>query len=77
MPDTLLGPLAALSLSLLILGLFYTGKILPRNTVPREDFKQLQDVNATQAEGLRTVTQALNELITIVRQQQRNGGSSV
>lgn len=73
-PAEVLGPLGALALALLFLVLFYTGKILPRNAVPREDFKQLQDVNATQADGLRTVTTALNELVTIVRYNQRNGG---
>jgi hypothetical protein len=72
-PD-LLGPGAALALALLFLGLFYKGLILPRNAVPREDFKQLQDVNASQAEGLRTLTQAVNELITAVRYTQKNGG---
>lgn len=72
--EELLGPAAGLAVALLVLGLFYTGRILPRNAVPREDYKQLQDVNATQADGLRAVTTALNELVTVVRYLQKNGG---
>jgi hypothetical protein len=72
--EELLGPVAALALSLLVNTLLYTGKVLPRNAVPREDYKQLQDVNASQAEGLRVLTQAVNELITTVRYIQKNGG---
>lgn len=68
----LLGPVAALALALLFLGLFYTGRILSRNSVPREDYKQLQDVNASYAEGLKVLTKAMDELIITVRYL--NGG---
>lgn len=68
----LLGPVAALALCLLFLGLFYTGKILSRNSVPREDYKQLQDVNASYAEGLRVLTKAVDELVTVTRYLQKN-----
>lgn len=74
MDEALLGPAAGLAIALLMLGLFYTGRILSRSTVPREDFKQLQDVNATQAEGLKAVTVAMNELVTVIRNIQKNGG---
>lgn len=73
MSEELLGPLAALALALMGLGLFLAGKILPRNTVPREDYEKLMEVNETQAEGLKTITTALNELVTIVRFIQVNG----
>lgn len=76
MSEDLLGPVAALALALLFLTLFYTGKILSRNSVPREDYKQLQDVNASYAEGLRVLTKAVDELVTTVRYlQKKNGGS--
>lgn len=74
MNEVLVGPVAALALALVVLGLFYTGKIMPRNTVPREDYKALQDVNASYAAGIELQTRALNELVTVVRHLQRNGG---
>jgi hypothetical protein len=73
MTDELLGPLAALALALIVLGLFQAGKILPRNTVPRESFDKQVEINASLVEGLKAVTTALNDLITVVRQQQKNG----
>lgn len=73
-PPDLLGPAAALALALLFLGLFYTGKILPRNAVPREDYDRLLDINASYAEALKTVTKATDELVTTIRVIQRNGG---
>ena len=45
----LVGPAAALVLALAMLSLFYTGRILPRNTVPREDYEALRAINATYA----------------------------
>lgn len=44
----------------------YTGKVLPRNVVPREDYDKI-------VEGLKSVTSSLNELVTTVRYIQRNG----
>jgi hypothetical protein len=73
MDEVLLGPLAALGLALVFLTLFYTGKILSRSTVPREDYKALQDVNASYAEGLQTLTKAVDDLITIVRSSLKDG----
>lgn len=74
MTEPLLGPLAALALALLVLGLFYTGKILPRNTVPREDYESLRDINASYAEALKTLTKSTDELVTTLRFRQKNGG---
>lgn len=76
-PSYLLGPLAALALALVGLGLFYTGRILSKNTVPREDYKLLQDVNASYAEALKTLTKSVDELVTVARFiQKQNGGGS-
>jgi hypothetical protein len=72
--EQLLGPLAALALALLILGLFYKGMILPRNTVRREDFEALQKVNADYAEGLKTLTKSVEDLIVTVKLIQENNG---
>lgn len=73
--NALLGPLAALALTLLFLSLFYTGKILPRNAVPREDYEKLMGVNASYAEALKTLTRSTDELVTAVRFGQKNGGA--
>jgi hypothetical protein len=73
--DQLLGPLAALALALVVLGLFQSAKILPRNTVPRESVEKQGEINASLVEGLKSVTTALNVLVAVVRhQQQQNGG---
>lgn len=74
MTDQLLGPLAALALALVVLGLFQAGKILPRSTVPREDYEKLVEINATQAEATRILTTAVNDLVAVVRHTQQNGG---
>lgn len=58
----LLGPGAALVLSLLMLSMFYTGRILPRNTVPREDYEALRQINATYAERFAQQTDAVRLL---------------
>jgi hypothetical protein len=71
--DELLGPLAALALALLMLGLFYKGAILPRNTVRREDFEALQEVNKSYAEGLKILTKSIDDLISTVKFTQENG----
>lgn len=60
--EELLGPLAALALALLILSLFYTGRILPRNTVPREDYEALRDVNASYAQKFGEAIEAIKLL---------------
>lgn len=65
-PSALLGPLAALALALVMLALFYTGKVLPRNTVPREDYENLRAVNATYAAGFAQLTEAMKSLTTTV-----------
>lgn len=72
--EQLLGPLAALALALVLLGAFYTGRVLSRNAVPREDYDKIVDINATQAEGLKVVTASLNELVVVVRAAQKDGG---
>ena len=75
MTEQLLGPLAALALALVVLGLFQAGKILPRNTVPREDYNKQVEINASLVEGLKTITSSLNDLVAVVRHQQQNGGT--
>lgn len=69
----LLGPGAALALALLMLALFYTGRILPRNAVPREDYDALRAVNAAYADkfgalldGVRVLSAAIDRLAKIV-----------
>lgn len=62
----LLGPAAALVLALAMLSLFYTGKILPRNTVPREDYEALRAINATYAERFGQTTDAVKVLSAAV-----------
>jgi len=74
MNDALLGPAAALALSLLFNGLFYAGKILPRNTVPREDYEALKSVNASISDALAGLTATTAELVVVVRHLQRNEG---
>lgn len=73
----LLGPGAALALALTMLALFYTGRILPRNTVPREDYEALKAVNASYAdkfgallEGVKVLSAAVDRLA-----QQRSQGA--
>jgi hypothetical protein len=68
-PETLLGPLAALGLALVMLGLFYTGRILPRNTVPREDFEALQAIHASYVENFRLGTEAVKDLAALLREE--------
>ena len=58
-PPELLGPLGALGLAFLMLGLFYTGRILPRNTVPREDLVALLAINASYADKFGQQTEAI------------------
>lgn len=57
--NDLLGPLAGLALALLFLTLLYTGKLLPRNTVRREDFDEQHKIIESYAEGLKKITDAL------------------
>lgn len=64
-PD-LIGPVAALVLSLGILFLFYTGRILPRNTVPREDYEALRVIHAAYAERFGQTTDAVKVLSAAV-----------
>lgn len=70
----LVGPVAGLALAIVMLGLFYTGKIMPRNTVPREDFKAQQDIIATYASALTTLTTSVDALVTTVKLLQRQNG---
>ena len=62
----LVGPAAALVLALAMLSLFYTGRILPRNTVPREDYEALRAINATYATRFGEQTDALKVLSATV-----------
>lgn len=72
--DLLYGPYAGLALALLFLGLFYTGKILPRNAVPREDYEEMKRINSDNAAAVNKLTEAMNGLVLVVKYQQRNGG---
>lgn len=65
-PEMLLGPLAALALSLLFNGLFYAGRILSRNTVPREDYDKVLEINASYAKGYASMTESMNGIIKTV-----------
>lgn len=58
----LLGPGAALALALVMLGLFYTGRILPRNVVPREDYDELIQINASYIEKFGILIDAVKAL---------------
>lgn len=58
----LTGPIAALALAILVLSLFYTGRILPRNTVPREDYEALREINASYADKFGQQTEAVKVL---------------
>jgi hypothetical protein len=62
----LIGPAAALVLALVMLSLFYSGRILPRNTVPREDYEALRQINASYAEKFGQQTDALKALSAAV-----------
>jgi hypothetical protein len=61
-PELLLGPYAALALALLVLTLFYAGRILSRSTVPREDYDRVLAINATYAEKFSEQTDAVQRL---------------
>jgi hypothetical protein len=69
----LLGPGAAFVLSLIMLALFYTGKILPRNTVPREDYDELVGINASYIEKFGLLIDAVKALSASVDRIARNG----
>lgn len=73
--DVLLGPLAGLAILLVICTLFYTGKILPRNTVPREDLDKVIEINASYAVAMKESTAVITELVTVVRAHRPNGGT--
>lgn len=73
----LLGPLSGLAILLVVCGLFYTGKILPRNAVPREDCERLLQINADYANAVKDLNTAMDRLILVVEYQQRSGGSNV
>jgi hypothetical protein len=75
MNEQLLGPLGGLALALVIIGLLVRGTIVSKNAVPREDYKALQEVNASYAEGLKTLTKSVDDLVTVVRTIQKNGGA--
>jgi hypothetical protein len=62
----LIGPAAALVLALAMLSLFYTGRILPRNAVPREDYEALRAINASYAERFGQQTDAVKTLSAAV-----------
>lgn len=65
----LTGPVAALALLLLMLGGFMSGRILPRNTVPREDYDGLLAVNANYSVIFGQQTEAIGVLTTGYSQQ--------
>lgn len=51
-----------------VLYLFQTGRILPSNTVRREDYDKAMEINASYAEALPLLTKAVNDAITLARQ---------
>lgn len=61
-PALVLGPVGALALALIMLALFYTGRILPRNTVPREELDAVRALNAAYAEKFSQLTEAVKDL---------------
>lgn len=69
----LIGPAAALVLALGVLYLFYTGRILPRNTVPREDYEALRAINAEYAAAVGQLVKAVKALSTSVNRIAANG----
>ena len=71
----LLGPGAALALALVMLGLFYSGKILPRNTVPREDYDELAAIVASYATKFDALLEGVKVLSAAVERLARNGKS--
>ena len=73
----LLGPLAGLALAIVFLGLFYTGKILPRNAVPREDYEKVMEINHDYSLAIKDLSNSVDRLILVVEYQQRSGGSGV
>lgn len=75
MDEVLLGPLGALGFVLVVCGLLYTGKIHPRNMVPREDLDKVLEINGAYAGALKDLTKSVDALVLIVQYQQRNGGS--
>lgn len=72
-PEQLTGPLAALFILLVMLLGFYSGRILPRSTVAREDYEELQAVNTSYATNFATLTQAVKDLATSVDRIRVNG----
>lgn len=75
MNEQLLGPLGGLALALVIIGMMVRGILISKNVVPREDYKALQEVNKSYAEGLNTLTKSVDDLVTVVRTIQKNGGT--
>lgn len=72
--DALLGPLAALALSLLINGLFYAGKILARNAVPREE---MEEWKAMALRGAGIIEHAVDRTAAIVDATQPTNAAEV
>ena len=60
--ETLLGPVAALALALLIIYRFMEGKLLSRNVVPREDFDRVVAINESYAVRFGEQTEVVRDL---------------
>lgn len=70
--ETLVGPVAALGLALLIIYQFMAGKLLSRNVVPREDFDRVVGINESYAARFSEQTEAVKQLsATVAAQSQR------
>lgn len=67
MPAEALGPAGALVLALAVLALFYTGRILPRNVVPREDYDKIVEIHANYVAMFGTSVEAIRELTADLR----------
>ena len=70
----LIGPAGALVLALGILALFYTGRILPRNVVPREDYDAIVQIHAAYVEMFGKSVDAIRELTTDLRAERAKRG---
>lgn len=71
MPAEALGPAGALVLALAVLALFYTGRILPRNAVPREDYDAIVKIHAAYVEQFAKSVKAIRELTTDLRRAKK------
>lgn len=73
-PAVLIGAISALGgLLFVIMRLFLTGAILPRNAVTREDYEAVRDINASLVAAIPALTEAVNKALATVNIA-RNGG---